>query len=251
MSLPLFLVEPAQVSDAVAGGELTLGGAEGRHAAAVRRIAAQERIDLADGRGRRVGCTVTAAGRDGLVLHVDAVTDEPAPVNRLVVVQALAKGDRGELAVELLTEVGADVVVPWQAARSIVAWRGERGDKALLRWRSTAREAAKQSRRAWVPEVPAPHTTREVATLLSSAALAGILHETATAALAAASVPDSGDVVVVVGPEGGINDDELAAFDDAGATAYRLGPTVMRTSTAGAAAVAVLLSRSARWAFPG
>lgn len=247
MSLPLFLADPAELSGAVTGSELVLGGSEGRHAATVRRVVAPERVDLADGRGRRVRCTVTAAGRDGLVLRADEVVDEPAPAMRVVVVQALAKGDRGEFAVELLTEVGADVVVPWQAARSIVSWRGERGDKALLRWRSTAREAAKQSRRAWLPEVTEPHSTRDVVRLLSSAAFAGALHETATLPLAYAAMPGSGDVVVVVGPEGGISDEELQAFGDAGATAYRLGPTVMRTSTAGAAAAAVLLSRSGRW----
>lgn len=247
MSLPLFLVDPATMGGAAAGAELVLDGAEGRHAATVRRITVRERIELGDGAGRRATCTVTAATPSGLVLRVDALREDPAPLIRLVVVQALAKGDRGEIAVELLTELGVDAIVAWQAARSIVAWRGERGDKALARWRSTAREAAKQSRRARVPDVTGPRSTRELGPLLSGAAFAGVLHETAQRPLAGVELPASGDVVLVVGPEGGVSDDELAAFAGAGAAAYRLGPTVMRTSTAGAAAAAVLLSRSASW----
>ncbi len=136
-----------------AGGAVLLDGPEGRHAATVRRLRAGERVLLTDGAGRLAGCVVTEVRRDALALDVVHVVDEPAPRPRLVVVQALPKGDRGEVAVETLTEVGADVVVPWAAHRCVTQWRAERGERALSRWRSTAREAAKQSRRAWWPRV--------------------------------------------------------------------------------------------------
>ena len=243
MSPPVFLVEPGRL----AGERVRLDGPEGRHAATVRRLAPGERVDLTDGAGSLASCVVVAAGRDTLDLEVRHRRTEPPPAPRLVVVQALAKGERSETAVETLTEVGVDVVVPWSAERSIVRWRDERGTRALARWRSTAREAAKQARRAWLPDVRDPATTPEVAGLLAAAALPIVLHEAAAEPLAGIGPPPSGDVVVVVGPEGGVSDDELAAFAAAGAGAYHLGPTVLRTSTAGTVAAAVLLARSGRW----
>jgi 16S rRNA (uracil1498-N3)-methyltransferase len=227
---------------------VVLDGAEGRHAATVRRLSPGESVVLTDGHGLRADCRVVEAGPDRLELVVDARTETPAPQPRLVVVQALPKGDRGELAAATMTEVGVDVIVPWSAQRCVTRWSGPRGDKALTKWRTTVRAAAKQSRRSRFPEVTELATTESVAALLVSAALPVVLHEDADAALSAVDVPSDGDVVVVVGPEGGISPEELRAFTAGGATAYRLGPTVLRTSTAGAAAGAVLLSRTGRWA---
>lgn len=238
----MFLVEPSGAAGP--GDVVRLGGAEGRHASAVRRLGAGERLDLVDGVGVRLSCTVVTADRDGLDVRVESRVEEPAPQPRLVVVQALAKGDRAEDAVEAMTEVGVDEVVPWAASRSIVRWDGDRGAKAHARWAATAYEAAKQSRRAHLPLVAPLATTGDVATRLHNASLAVVLHESATAPLAAAGVPGDGEVVVVVGPEGGISEEELDAF---AATPYRLGPSVLRTSTAGVAAAALLLSRTSRW----
>jgi 16S rRNA (uracil1498-N3)-methyltransferase len=237
VSLPVFY-------GSVDGSVVRLTGEEAHHAAVVRRIAVGERIIVADGRGAGVCGPVVAVSRDAVDIAPETPVVEPAPVPRLVVVQALAKGDRGELAVELLTEVGVDVVVPWAASRCVVQLRGERADKTLSRWASTARAAAKQARRLRIPEVRDLASTRDVAALLGDASLAVVLHEAATVPLSDVLVPESGDVVVVVGPEGGITDEELAAF---GVAPVRLGPTVMRTSTAGAAAAAALLARTSRW----
>lgn len=245
MTAPVFVVATAQLRD---GATVVLAGPEGRHAATVRRLRVGEEVQLTDGAGRLAGCHVTGVGRDSVDLLVEQLAQVPPPHPRIVVVQALPKGDRGELAVETMTELGVDVVVPWSASRSVTRWTGERGDKALRRWRSTAYEAAKQSRRAWFPEIAEPVGTPAVVALLSNAAAAVVLHEAADTALAAVDVPARGDVVVVVGPEGGLTDDELTAFRSAGATAYRMGPTVLRTSTAGLAASAVLLARTDRWA---
>jgi 16S rRNA (uracil1498-N3)-methyltransferase len=147
VSLAVFL------ADDLSPAQVRLTGAEGRHAAGAKRLRVGEQVELVDGRGTRARCTVVEVARDDVLLAVGERRLEPAPSPRLVVVQALPKGDRGELAVELMTEVGVDAVVPWAAARCVVQWKGERGEKALRRWRSTAREASKQSRRSWVPEV--------------------------------------------------------------------------------------------------
>lgn len=245
MSLPVFLADA--LAEARPGGTVELTGDEARHAVVVRRIRVGERVALTDGRGTTATCTVTATGRTALSGQVEDVSRTPQASPRLVVVQAIPKGERGELAVEMLTEVGADVLVPWAAARCVALWRGERGARSLAKWRSAAREAAKQSRRSWFPEVSDLASTRDVAALLREAALAVVLHEAAQAPLAAVDVPQRGDVVVVVGPEGGVSDEELEAFAEAGAGAFRLGSSVLRTSTAGVAACAALLSRTGRW----
>lgn len=233
MSNPVFLCAD------LSADRLVLDGPEGRHAATVRRIRVGEHLDLVDGAGTRVTGTVTATTKDTVTVEVILRVLEPPVSPRITLVQALAKGDRGELAVELATEVGVDVIVPWQAARCIVSWSGDRGAKALQRWRSTAREAAKQSRRAWFPAVTELHSTAQVAQLPGTLL---VLHEAATHALSSLEI--SGDVVLVVGPEGGVAPEELEVL---GGLPVRLGPSVLRTSTAGAAAAAVVSSRVGRW----
>lgn len=231
----------------VSGATVLLDGPEGHHAAVVRRLRTGERVTLTDGSGVAADAVVTEVGRDQLTLTVETVAVSARPTPRLVVVQALPKGDRGEMAVETLTEVGVDVIVPWAASRCVTQWRDERGAKAWERWRSTAREAAKQSRRTWWPEISPLTGTDQVAALLTEAALGVVLHEGADRPLAAITAPAGGDVVVVVGPEGGIDPSELEAFAAAGAGLARMGPTVLRTSTAGTVAAAVLLAASGRW----
>ncbi|MBY8877691.1 16S rRNA (uracil(1498)-N(3))-methyltransferase [Actinacidiphila acidipaludis] len=246
MTAPVFLVEPAVLDGAPS--RLTLDGPEGRHAVSVRRLTAGEEVVLTDGEGRGAFGTVAAAeGKDLLHVDVTEVRTETAPAARITVVQALPKGDRGELAVETMTEAGVDVVVPWAASRCVTQWRGERGAKSLAKWRSTAREAAKQSRRLRFPTVTDLMTTRQVAALLGEAAFAGVLHEEGSAPLAAVPLPAEGSLVLVVGPEGGVSPEEIGLFREAGAPPYRLGPTVLRTSTAGVAATALLLTRTGRW----
>jgi 16S rRNA (uracil1498-N3)-methyltransferase len=242
MTPPLFLVDELPPGD-----EVHLRGDEGRHAARVKRLTRGEAVLISDGRGELLECTVTVVASDGLQLAVQRRRSVPIPDPRLVVVQALPKGERAELAVEMLTELGVDEIVPWAASRSIVQWHGTRGDKALEKWRRTAREAAKQSRRARVPEVGALLSTREVADRLSRGC-GLVLHEAATRPLATVDLSDAGEVIVVIGPEGGIASNELAEFAAAGARSVRLGDPVLRTSTAGAAALAVLSVRLGRWA---
>jgi len=213
----------------------------------VRRLGAGERADVTDGAGTVAECVVTAVRPGEVEFEVLATRTEPGPEPRIVVVQAIPKGDRGELAVEEMTEVGVDRIVPWAAARCVPVWQGARGERSLAKWRLTAREAAKQSRRAWIPEVTGTASVREVCQAITEAACAIVLEPGAAASLGRLPLPDSGDLLIVVGPEGGITEHESAAFRQAGATACRLGPTVLRTSTAGTVAAAVLLSRSARW----
>ncbi|MFE1396831.1 16S rRNA (uracil(1498)-N(3))-methyltransferase [Nocardiopsis dassonvillei] len=245
MTPPVFLVEAADL----AADRVTVDGAEGRHAAVVRRIREGETVDLSDGRGLRARCTVTAVGGDHIVCAVVERREEPAPRPRLTVVQALPKGDRGELAVEMMTEAGADAVVPWAAERCVTRWKGDRAAKALAKWRATAREAAKQARRARLPEVADLADRTAVVELLAGAGLGVVLHEDGASRLSQLEPPvgQDADVVVVVGPEGGFSDAELEAFDAAGAVRALLGPSVLRTSTAGVAALSVLQARTGRW----
>jgi 16S rRNA (uracil1498-N3)-methyltransferase len=240
-------VRPVFLAPDLGPDRLVLEGPEGRHAATVRRLRPGEQVDVVDGRGGRALCAVAEVGRDVVALDVLERTAEPAPRPRVVVVQALPKGDRGELAVELATEVGVDEVVPWAAERCVVRWEGPRGDKALERWRATAREAGKQSRRARLPVVSGLATTAQVAARLAGTT-ALVLHESAAEPLASVPLPDDGEVVLVVGPEGGISDRELDLLTAAGGRPVRLGPSVLRTSTAGAAAAAVVSARTSRWA---
>ena len=238
----MFLVPPGDLT----AGVITLTGPEGHHAAAVRRLRAGERADVSDGAGSLAEGVVTGTGKDYVTLDIRALHTVPPPQPRLTVAQALPKGDRGELAVELMTEIGVDAVIPWAAQRSITKWQADRGAKALAKWRATAREAAKQSRRAWLPEVTDPATTASLAKRVSTAC-AIVLEADAPAKLHELPLPESGEVLLLVGPEGGISPAERATLRDAGAIEARLGPTVLRTSTAGAAAAAILLTKTARW----
>lgn len=229
------------------GSTVTVEGDEAHHAVAVRRLRVGEVVVLTDGQGCSATGSVAATGKRVLTVTVESVSSVSRPEPRVVVVQALPKGDRGELAVAMLTEIGVDRVVPWTASRSVGGWSGERAAKSLSRWRATARESAKQSRRAWFPEVAEPASTDGVRALLATAAVGVVLHEKAERPLSSVDLPQSGEVVVVVGPEGGLTTEEVAAFEAAGAVAARLGAEVLRTSTAGVAAVAALLSRTPRW----
>lgn len=246
MSLPVHLV-PSLAGVGV-GDEVTVEGDEAHHAVAVRRLRVGERVVLTDGAGVAVEGAVSTTGKRVFTLTVASVSVQEPPAPEVVVVQALPKGERGELAVEVLTEVGVARVVPWAASRSVAVWKGERAAKSLAKWRATAREAAKQARRSWFPEVSELASTAEVSAWVADADLAVVLHEEATSSLAAVEVPAAGRIVVVVGPEGGLSENEVAAFAAAGAVPVRLGAEVLRTSTAGVAAVAALLARTERWA---
>lgn len=219
-----------------AGASFSLAGAEGHHAATVQRIRVGESIVLCDGRGGTASAMVQAVARGTLSGTVTSRRYVDPPPIRLTVIQALAKGDRGELAVQAMTEAGVDEIVPWTAERSLGRWREGR-------WEATAREAAKQSHRPWLP------TIAPLASTVDVTGRAGfVLHGAAPARLSTVDLPAAAaEIVVVVGPEGGIAEDELAAFVAAGAVPVRLGPTVLRTSTAGVAALAVLSARLGRW----
>jgi 16S rRNA (uracil1498-N3)-methyltransferase len=241
VTLALFLLDSLPASDLA-----TLTGEEGRHAK-VKRVQVGEQILVGDGRGSVLTATVTSIVGDTFHLAVTERAHVPPNEPRLVVVQALPKGERAELAVELLTELGVDEIVPWAAARAVPRWEPGRAAKALSRWARVAREATKQSRRAWLPSVSELATTTGVAARLRSASTAIVLHEDATDGIASANLARSGELILVVGPEGGIAPDELAVFMEAGASCVRLGPAVLRTSTAGGAALAALNLRLDRW----
>lgn len=284
MTAPVFILtsdtlEPAgAAARAVAGDVLTLTGPEARHAVSVRRLRTGERVDLVDGAGLRLVCEAMrpgapaagdrqdrpdrpdrprrSGGSDRLTVRVLERVEEPEPPVRLALVQAPAKGGRDEQAVETATEVGVDLVVPWRAGRCVSVWNGPRATRGRARWEATAREAAKQARRARVPRVESDRSTRELAAWVRGVTDAGgavlVLHEEAGTPIGAAALPEPGDgrapvLAVVVGPEGGIGEEEVAALEGAGARAVRLGPHVMRTASAGPVALALLAERAGLW----
>lgn len=246
-SLPVFSAAQLPPEGAVA----ILDGPEGRHAATVRRLRRGERLVLTDGCGELALCEVFETGRDRLRLHVLRRQTAPAPVLRVTLAQALIKGERGELAVELATEAGVDAVLPWRASRCVARWEeGPRTAKALSRWRETTRQAAKQARRAWFPEVSEPVDTTMLGQRCTAAAGCLVLHEAATESLTAVPLPAEGELVLVVGPEGGITEAELVALTAAGGRPVRLGPEVLRSSSAGIVALGAIGALSGRWFTP-
>ncbi|OBF53478.1 16S rRNA (uracil(1498)-N(3))-methyltransferase [Mycobacterium sp. 852002-53434_SCH5985345] len=233
------------------GSLAVVDGDEGFHAATVRRIRPGEQLVLGDGAGGLAHCEVEHAGRDGLRARVLKRWGVAAARPPVTVVQALPKSDRSELAVELATEAGADAFLAWQAARCVASWQGARVDKGLRRWRAVARSAARQSRRAYIPPVEGVLSTAGLAQRIRDDVAAGAaalaLHESATDPLSKLDIARATSLLLVVGPEGGIAPDEIAALTEAGAVPVRLGPQVLRTSTAAAVALGALGVLTPRW----
>ena len=247
MSATLFYVDviPAPGATAVVDGD------EGFHAATVRRIRPGESLALSDGAGTVADCVVISVDKRSLTARVEQRRDTLPPRPRVTVVQAIPKSERSELAIELATEAGADDFIAWQAQRCVARWDGDRGEKGLRRWRAVARSAARQSRRAWIPDVSGPMPTdalcRYLAEQTATGAAALVLHESADVPMAEETVAQANSIILVVGPEGGISNPEIAALMDAGAVTVRLGPTVLRTSTAAAVALGALGVITPRW----
>ncbi|MFJ5957230.1 16S rRNA (uracil(1498)-N(3))-methyltransferase [Paenarthrobacter sp. NPDC092416] len=254
MSNPVFFTPAGSLDGVVAGSVFVLDGPEARHAVTVKRLSVGESVDIADGAGTRLTGTVSEAGAGALSVTASEVVFEDQPAVRLVLVQALAKGDRDELAIETATELGIDAVVPWQSERSIVRWKADRAAKAHAKWQSVVAAAAKQARRAWVPEVRPMVDSAGLAKAVEGADLAIILHEDAKnplrAVLQQQILDASGsarEVLLIVGPEGGISPREVTRFSDAGAVTALLGHHVLRSSTAGPAAVVLASDVLGRW----
>ena len=249
MSRPVFFLETA--ARVPAGASCVVDGPEGHHASVVRRVRPGEALVLTDGRGTSLDVEVTEVGRGAITCQVNAVQHTDRPPLHVTVVQAIPKGERGELAVDLLTEVGVDEIVPWQAERCVSRWRGEKVDRGRAKWDAVSREAAKQSRRTWWPVVSPVADLAAVTAVVAGADVAWVLHEDASeplsAALGGGDLPQAGRVVLVVGPEGGLSPVELAQIASSGGRAVRLGPTVLRTSTAGVVAASLVLAGTPSW----
>ncbi len=248
MSLPVYLVP--SLEGVGPGDVVDVTGDEAHHAVVVRRARVGESVVLTDGEGGQATGPIVATGKRLMQIQIADLSRTPEPTPTLWVVQALPKGDRGERAVEVLTEIGVTRIFPWNAERSVGQWRGERADKSLAKWRSTARESGKQARRTWAVTVEPLIETPDLASLVAEADLAIVLHEEATGALADVPLPVTGGIVIIVGPEGGLTDAEVESLTNAGAVSVRLGAEILRTSTAGVVAAAAVLSRTARWRAP-
>lgn len=242
---PMFVFDfknPVEVDSLV-----SVSGAEAKHAISVRRMRVGEAIQLTDAKGLRVRGTVDSISGNSLTVRVAKIETEPEPKLKITIVQALAKGDRDELAVQAATELGATQVIPWESERSISKWIGLKESKGVERWQTIATEAAKQSLRAIHPVVSHPLKSVELAKSFADFHLAIILDPTAATGLGQVAIPVAGRVALVVGPEGGISESELSTFEQAGAIRVNLGESILRTSTAGMAAIAAILALTGRW----
>ncbi|MCK8615887.1 16S rRNA (uracil(1498)-N(3))-methyltransferase [Gordonia sp. C13] len=247
MSPPLFWADSVPAP----GADLILSGPEGRHAVTVARLGVGERILVGDGAGSVAGCEIREiTGKDTLVASVREFFFEARRTPQVTLVQALPKSERSELAVDLATEAGIDVIVPWQAMRCVARWTGK-AEKGVAKWRAAASAAAKQSRRPWIPEVTDLATTIDVRARCADAVAAGgvvaVLHEEAARPLAELPLADASEIVLVVGPEGGLDDAEVADLTALGAHSVVLGPEVLRTSTAAAVALGAIGVLTGRW----
>ena len=260
MSNQAFLVDPGALANAAPGQTVTLDGPEGHHAVSVKRVREGERIDLVDGGGRRAACVVVTTAKGFLEARVETLEVEPSPALRTVLVQALAKGDRDLQAVESAVELGIDRVVPWQAERCVVRWTPDKAARGRQKWESTVRAAVKQSRRSREPSVGEPVNTNQLAAMARTHGTQGtgggtevpggrltvVLHETATEPLSRvvqmrlAQGKPPVEILLVVGPEGGIAPGELDKLVSAGAATASLGTNVLRASTAGPAALVLV-----------
>jgi 16S rRNA (uracil1498-N3)-methyltransferase len=234
-----------ELTEASVGSKISVTGLEARHAVTVSRIAVGEEISVGNGSGLVVHGTVVSAEHSEFVVEAVSVAQTPASTPAVWLAQALAKGDRDEYAVQQATELGVDGVIPWSAQRSIVKWEGAKLRKGHDRWGAIVREASKQSIRSWVPEVAELASTAVLCALAKETRML-VLEPTAELQLSALT-PDGRDVVLVVGPEGGIAPGELSRLEGAGAQLVRLGDTILRTSTAGPAAIALLNAQLGRW----
>ena len=247
MSATLFYAEVIPA----AGGTAVVEGDEGFHAATVRRIRPGEELVLSDGAGTVADCVVIGADKRTLTVRIEKRRSTPPPNPPVTVVQAIPKSERSELAIELATEAGADEFVAWQASRCVARWDGDRAEKGLRRWRAVARSAARQSRRAWIPDVSGPMSTEQLGAFIGKRVEAGaaalVLHESAGRPIREVPVAQADAVILVVGPEGGLSDTEVTTLAAAGAVPVRLGPTVLRTSTAAAVALGALGVLTYRW----
>lgn len=250
MSLPVFVADHLLAD---AGSSAGISGAEARHAIQSQRTTVGERIELIDGTGTRAVVEVTAiSGKNQLVGIIESITHEPPATPQVTVVQALPKSERSELAIDLLTQAGANVIVPWQASRCIAKWpTSAKQQKGVAKWEAAALAAAKQSRRAYIPQITGLKTTSDVEKLIAEADIALVLDEQAEESLKNLPLADVENIVLIIGPEGGITEEELVVFQTAGAKAIVLGPEVLRTASAGMVALAAIGIRTARWGEKG
>lgn len=249
MSAPIFYISAEEYETLTPDASFELDGPEGKHALV-------KRMEVGESTGRRAVGTVHSLTDRGVIVRVEQLREEHTSPH-IYLVQALAKDGRDLLAIETATELGVYGVLPWSADRSIVRWKGERAAKAHTKWQNTVTAAAKQSRRALIPEVYDLYSTTDLVELIKEVTGQGsavfILHEQATERLSAQAAKLAGgenlpeEIYLLVGPEGGISDREVQLFTEAGAHLALLGDEVLRSSTAGSAAMCTLNVVLGRW----
>ena len=230
----------------ISGETVVLSGDEARHAAKAARLRVGEKISLGDGRGTiaQAEAIDVSADQVSLVVVSSQTAVESSPP--LWLVQSLAKSGRDEQAIEQATEVGVNEVIPLQASRSVVTWDGKKRESGVSRWQRIVTEATKQSIQPFLPLVRDVCGVEQVAQLGAEATILALDHR---AEIGLFDLPLASDrpIAVVVGPEGGLSEGELETLVGAGATRVRLGPGVLRTSSAGPIALSLLHQKLGHW----
>lgn len=247
MSLLPYVHLDADLAGAGAGATVPVDPAARHHLTRVLRLRDGAALEVSDGRG---SAALARLDGDGVVLTADAAT-APLPHPTLSVLQGLPRSRKLDEVVRQVTELGADRVVPVAAERSVTRLEGDRADRAVERWQAVARAAAEQSRRPWRPEVTDVVSVGRVTAALPVGTRVLVAHVGAPVplpdvigSLTARATPH---LAIAVGPEGGWSDSEVTALVDAGADVVGLGPTVLRTEHAAAAALAVIAALAGRW----
>ena len=212
------------------------------HAIKVLRISAGEIFNLGDGKGAWSRVNVLNVNKKSMSVKVLETGFEDALPQQFTIVQAIPKGDRIKESIEMSTEGGADRIVMWKAARSI-----GRADEKIEKLQQTAREASKQSRRFRIPEVLGVASTDSVIDEIAKADLALVFHESATMTISQVVKPGAIKVVAIIGPEGGLTDQELETFAGAGAKVVLMGRPILRSAHAGLAALAAVNTALSVW----
>jgi 16S rRNA (uracil1498-N3)-methyltransferase len=212
------------------------------HAIKVLRIAAGEIFNLSDGAGAWARVSVNNVNKKSMTVTVLESGFEEALSEQFTIVQAIPKGDRIKESIEMSTEGGVDRIVMWKAARSI-----GRADEKIEKLQSTAREASKQSRRFRIPQVSGVATTDHVVDEIAKSDLAFVFHESVTSSISHAVTKGAKKVLIIIGPEGGLTDEEVSTFAAAGAKVVLMGRPILRSAHAGLAAMASVNTALSVW----
>ena len=217
---------------------------EAHHAIKVLRLNTGEVIKISDGVGNWVSGPIVEIAKKELYVSITERGQIQAAKPELVLVQAITKSDRNKEMLELAVEAGVDRIIPWQSERSISKWQSDSEEK----WQVGIKQSCKQARQTKLPNLMQVMSTAELVKTIGSGGYGIVFHEEASTKFSELTIPNSqSSVYLVIGPEGGISEQELLSFQNNGSKVVRLGETVLRSAHAGFAALSAVQTKLGRW----